>query len=41
MSKAFEDLVRDIQSRLHTLFLKKADHNPGRNAIAQAAKIPW
>ncbi|KAL7310657.1 hypothetical protein PS15m_010128 [Mucor circinelloides] len=41
MGVSFENLVRDIQSKLHVLFLKKADNNPGRSAMVEAAKIPW
>ncbi|KAI8647937.1 hypothetical protein BD408DRAFT_449028 [Parasitella parasitica] len=41
MGKAFENLVRDIQSKLHILFLKKSDSNPGRSAMIEATKIPW
>jgi hypothetical protein len=41
MAKAFEALVGDIQVRLHAVFLKKADHNPGRQAMTIASIIPW
>ncbi|CEP10548.1 hypothetical protein [Parasitella parasitica] len=41
MGKAFENLVRDTQSKLHILFLKKSDSNPGRSAMVEATKIPW
>ncbi|KAI8992086.1 hypothetical protein BDF20DRAFT_904391 [Mycotypha africana] len=41
MAKAFDTLVRDIQSRLHNIFLRKADYNPGKNALVTAARIPW
>ncbi|KAK4512722.1 Heat shock protein ssb1 [Mucor velutinosus] len=41
MGIPFENLVRNVQSKLHILFLKKADNNPGRSAMVEAAKIPW
>lgn len=41
MGIPFENLVRDVQSKLHLLFLKKADNNPGRSAMVAAANIPW
>lgn len=41
MGKSFENLVRDIQSKLHVLFIKKSDSNPGRLAMLEATKIPW
>ncbi|GAN02079.1 hypothetical protein MAM1_0016c01519 [Mucor ambiguus] len=41
MGIPFENLVRDVQSKLHLLFLEKADNNPGRLTMVEAAKIPW
>ncbi|CAO3640619.1 unnamed protein product [Mucor fragilis] len=41
MGIPFENLVRDVQSKLHLLFLEKADNNPGRSAMVEAANIPW
>lgn len=41
MVKAFEALVKDIQLRLHSVFLKKADRNPDKHAMEEATKIPW
>jgi hypothetical protein len=41
MGKSFENLVRDIQSKLHVLFIKKSESNPGRLAMVEATKIPW
>lgn len=41
MAKAFELLIKELQNELHAVFLKKSDRNPGRQAIAEAAKIPW
>ncbi|KAI9482870.1 MAG: hypothetical protein EXX96DRAFT_605969 [Benjaminiella poitrasii] len=41
MGNAFEDLVKSIQNRLHTLFLIKADRDPKRNGVTQSANIPW
>jgi len=41
MGIPFENLVRDVQSKLHLLFLEKADNNPGRAAMVAAANIPW
>lgn len=41
MTKAFEILVRETQTKLHQLFLKKADKNPNSSAMMQSTKIPW
>ncbi|KAI9279281.1 hypothetical protein BY458DRAFT_545184 [Sporodiniella umbellata] len=41
MTKAFETLVRETQTKLHQLFLKKADKNSNSAAMKQSAKIPW
>ncbi|KAG0741427.1 hypothetical protein G6F62_002823 [Rhizopus arrhizus] len=41
MTKAFEILVRDTQTKLRQLFLKKADKNPNSTVMIQSAKIPW
>lgn len=41
MAKAFEILIREVQSRLNAVFLKKSDRNPGRHAMTAAANIPW
>lgn len=41
MTQAFETLVRDIQVKVQAIFLKKADQNPGRQAMINATRIPW
>ncbi|OBZ90800.1 hypothetical protein A0J61_01156 [Choanephora cucurbitarum] len=41
MTREFDQLVRDIQSRLCALFLKKTDYLPSNSAANEATDIPW
>ncbi|KAI7903876.1 uncharacterized protein BX663DRAFT_505541 [Cokeromyces recurvatus] len=41
MEAAYDDLVKNIQNKLHTLFLIKKDKDPERNGNAQFSNIPW
>jgi hypothetical protein len=38
---SFDGLIKNVQTKLHNIFLKKANNNPGRPALLESAKIPW